>query len=145
LIIADTDKIIVAQSKHIIIIGCGRLGGMLANKLSAEGHQIVIIDRREISFDKLSIDFSGFKIIGDAVERHILLEAGITKTDYLFAVTTQDNTNLMVAQVAKSIFNVPHVVARVYDPFREGIYKEFGIATISPTKLTASAFLKLVE
>ncbi|MDK3158186.1 TrkA family potassium uptake protein [Anaerolineae bacterium CFX9] len=135
----------MAESKHIIVVGCGRLGGMLANKLSAEGHQIVVIDSREIAFDKLSIEFSGFKILGDATERNVLLEAKIHQADYLFATTTHDNTNLMVAQVVKTIYNVPRVVARVFDPFREGVYKGFGIETISPTKLAASAFLNVVE
>lgn len=118
---------------------------MLANRLSPQGHRLVVIDRREASFDKLSVEFSGFKIVGDAAERQILESAHIEETDYLFATTTEDNTNLMVAQVAKLVFNIPKVVARVYDPTREAIYREFGIDTISPTKLTANAFLELVK
>jgi trk system potassium uptake protein TrkA len=135
----------MGQSKHIIIVGCGRLGGSLANQLSAAGHRVVIIDRREGAFDKLSVDFSGFKIAGDATELNILKTAQIERSDILFATTTHDNTNLMVAQVARVMFDVPRVVARVFDPLREEIYRDFGVETISPTKLSADAFLKVLE
>ena len=135
----------MGHSKHIIIVGCGRLGGSLANQLSAAGHRVVIIDRRDGAFDKLSVDFSGFKIAGDATELNILKTAQIERTDILFATTTHDNTNLMVAQVARVMFDVPRVVARVFDPLREEIYRDFGVETISPTKLSADAFLKVLE
>jgi trk system potassium uptake protein TrkA len=134
----------MAQSHHIVIVGCGRLGGTLANHLSKNGHKIVVIDQREIAFDKLSVDFSGFKLIGDAVEFHVLQEAKIQQADCLFATTTSDNTNLMVAQVGKTLFKIPRVVARVFDPAREAIYRDFGIETISPTKLSTTAFLKVL-
>lgn len=133
------------QSKYIIIVGCGRLGGALANALSAAGHELVVIDRRPLAFDKLSSEFSGFKIIGDAAEADVLREAKIERADYVFATTTEDNTNLMVAQVARYIFNVNRVVARVFDPAREALYKEFDIETISPTKLTADAFMQAMD
>lgn len=135
----------MSNTKQIVIVGCGRLGGTLANRLSSQGHRLIVIDRKESAFDKLSYDFSGFKIIGDAVELHVLEQAQIKSADCLFATTTQDNANLMIAQVAKTIFNVPRVVARVFDPMRESIYREFGIETISPTKLSAEAFLKVLE
>lgn len=135
----------MAQSKYIVIVGCGRLGGALANQLSTRGHSVVVVDRRETAFDKLTVDFSGFKIVGNAIELHILQEAKTNKADYLFATTTEDSTNLMVAQVAKVIFNVPRVVARVFDPLREEVYQDFHIETISPTKLSAQKFLQIVE
>jgi trk system potassium uptake protein TrkA len=134
----------MSHSKHIVIVGCGRLGGALANRLGKAGHKVVVIDQKEIAFDKLSVDFSGFKLIGDAVELHILREARVDLADCLFATTTSDNTNLMVAQVAHTVFNVPRVVARVFDPTREAIYRDFGIETISPTKLSTEAFLKVL-
>ncbi len=134
----------MTQTQHIVIVGCGRLGGALANRLSGYGHRVVVIDQKEIAFDKLTVDFSGFKLIGDAIEFHILKEANIEQADYLFATTTSDNINLMVAQVARKVFNVPRVVARVFDPRREEIYRDFGIDTISPTKLSTDAFLKVL-
>ncbi|GAB4518570.1 MAG: hypothetical protein OHK0046_26350 [Anaerolineae bacterium] len=134
----------MSRTHYIIIVGCGRLGGALANHLSANGHQLVVIDRKEASFDKLSTEFSGFRILGDAAEMHILREAQPERADYFFATTTEDNINLMVAQIAKHIFRVPHVVARVFDPARERIYREFGIQTISPTKLSTDAFMQVI-
>jgi trk system potassium uptake protein TrkA len=121
------------------------LGSLLAGQLSTAGQEVVVIDRQEAAFDKLPVDYSGYKIVGDAVELYTLREAGIEDVNYLFATTTQDTTNLMVAQVAKEIFGVPNVVARVFDLERESIYQDFGIKTISPTKLSANAFLKIVE
>ena len=132
----------MAQTKRIVIVGCGRLGGALANQLSAEGHEVIVIDRKSSQFDKLNNDFSGYKILGDAVEHHVLKEAGVEGSDCLFATTTSDNTNLMIAQVAKVVFEVPQVVARVFDPAREALYREFGIETISPVKLSADAFIQ---
>jgi trk system potassium uptake protein TrkA len=131
----------MAQTRHIVIVGCGRLGGTLANQLSAAGHSVVVIDHKAAQFDKLNNDFSGYKIIGDAVELHVMKEARVQEADCLYATTTSDNTNLMVAQVAKEIFGVPQVIARVFDPEREALYREFGIETISPVKLAAQAFL----
>jgi trk system potassium uptake protein len=135
----------MAHRHQILIIGCGRLGGVLARRLSTEGYDLVVIDRREASFDKLPIDFSGFKIVGNAIEVHVLRQARIEQADFVFATTTEDNTNLMVAQVAKLVFNVPRVIARVFDPQRESIYRSFGVETISPTKLAADSFMELIK
>ncbi len=134
----------MSDTLYVIIVGCGRLGSLLANRLSGEGHDVVVIDRREEAFDSLSVEFSGFKIVGDAVERAVLRQAEVEKADFLFSVTTEDNINLMVAQIANRIFDVKHVIARIDDPAREAIYREFGITTISPTQLTAEAYLNVV-
>lgn len=135
----------MSAARYIVIVGCGRLGSHLANRLSTEGHNVVVIDERRHAFDHLSMEFSGYSIVGDATELEVLKEARIQDADYLFATTTEDNTNLMVAQVARKIFNVPNVVARVYDPAREAIYTEFGIQTISPTNLSSNMFLQCVK
>lgn len=135
----------MACSHDIVIIGCGRLGSILANHLSKNGHKVVVIDRYMTAFDKLTSDFSGYQVVGNAVEYHVLKEVQINQADTLFATTTSDNTNLMIAQVAKKIFHVPRVVARVYDPSREDVYRQFGVETISPTQLSAQAFLKVME
>lgn len=132
-------------SRYIIIVGCGRLGSILANLLSADGHQLVVIDSRPKAFEALSVEFSGFTIVGEAIEQETLKQAHIEKADYLFATTTEDNVNLMVAQIASKIFNVPHVVARIYDPARERVYRGFGMETISPTNLAAQAFLEILQ
>ena len=128
-------------SQYIVVVGCGRLGSMLASRLSSQGNSVVVIDPHENSFNNLSSDFSGFQITGDASEIEILRSAKVEQADCVLAVTDKDNINLMVAQVAKSIFQIGIVIARVFDPAREQIYRDFGIATISPTQLSADAFM----
>lgn len=120
---------------YIIIVGCGRLGTYLANRFSHAGHSVVVIDLDIDSFETLSSQFSGFKLEGDATELQVLKQAKIDRSDLLLATTEQDNVNLMVAQVAKKIFRVPRVIARVYAPDRENIYKDLGIETICPTTI----------
>ena len=132
----------MANPQYIVIIGCGRLGSLLANTLSHDGHEVVVIDKNPDAFDKLSVNFSGYKITGEAIEQSVLQQADVAQADFFFAVTAHDNINLMVAQIARRIFDVPQVIARIDDPARETIYKEFGIETISPTQLTAEAFMQ---
>ena len=128
-------------SQYIVVVGCGRLGSMLASRLSGQGNSVVVIDPYESSFDNLSSDFSGFQITGDASEIEILRSAKVDQADCVLAVTDKDNINLMVAQVARNVFGIGIVIARVFDPAREQIYRDFGIATISPTQLSVDAFM----
>ncbi|HDT12773.1 MAG TPA: TrkA family potassium uptake protein [Candidatus Aminicenantes bacterium] len=130
------------KSYFIIIVGCGRLGGFLANRLSRGGHSIVVIDNKMAAFDKLSSDFSGFKIEGDATEAAVLENARVDKADALIAATREDNANLMIAQVARKVFGVSKVVARVFDPSREEIYQDLGIDTICPTTIATEEFIR---
>jgi trk system potassium uptake protein TrkA len=131
-----------AKKFLIIIAGCGRLGSYIANKLSREAHSVVVIDQNVGAFDGLTAEFSGFKIEGDATEFAVLKEAKADKADLLIAVTRDDNVNLMVAQVAKRIFNVGRVMARVFEIKREEIYRELGIETICPTSMAGDLFLQ---
>lgn len=129
---------------YIVIVGCGRLGSDLANRLSRIGHAVVVIDSDEDTFNDLSADFSGFRVVGDATELAVLKEAKLKNADVFFATTHGDNVNLMVAQVARKLFNVPHVLARVFDPRREQVYNQLGIETICPTSVAAEMFLMAV-
>lgn len=132
----------MSKSQYIVIVGCGRLGSILASRLSSQGNSVVVIDTQESAFSNLDSEFSGFQITGDASELSILRSAKVGQSDCLLTVTNRDNINLMVAQVARTVFEVPRVLARVFDPAREGIYRNFGIATISPTQLSADAFME---
>jgi trk system potassium uptake protein TrkA len=113
----------------------------MASRLSSLGRSVVVIDRDPAAFENLSVEFSGFQVAGDAAELDVLRQARIDRAQWLLAVTSYDNLNLMVAQAAQAVFGVPQVMARVNDPSREAMYREFGIETISPTKLSAAAFL----
>ena len=132
------------NSLYIVIIGCGRLGSHLANQLSHVGHSVVVIDCNEETFNNLSPDFSGFRIVGDATQIAVLKESKLKQADVLFAATHDDNVNLMVAQVARKVFSVPQVLARVYDARREQIFNRLGIETICPTSVAAEMFLLAV-
>lgn len=131
--------------EQVVVIGCGRLGSLLAGELSRAGSRVVVIDRDSTAFDVLDSGFSGFRVTGDAVEKDVLLEADLKRADCLLATTQKDTVNLMVAQVAKVLFSVPLVLARVYDPKREILYRQFNIETISPTSLTVHEFLRAVR
>jgi trk system potassium uptake protein TrkA len=125
-----------------IIVGCGRVGSTLANQLSKKGHQVVVIDRYSSTFKDLSAEFSGFSLEGDATQLSVLRQAKLDKANVFIATTHKDNVNLMVAQIAKKIFSVPTVMARVFDPKRESLYRSLGIKTICPTCLASEMFLK---
>ena len=132
------------NSLYIVIVGCGRLGSGLANQLSRIGHSVVVIDSDEDTFEGLSSDFSGFRIVGDATQLAVLKQAKLKDADIFFATTHGDNVNLMVAQVARKLFNVPQVLARVFDPRREQVYNQLGIETICPTSVAAKMFMLAV-
>lgn len=128
-----------------IIVGCGRLGANLANTLSDRGEDVIIIDSNSDSFRKLSQSFSGIFINGDATDLGVLSEAQIENATAVITVTNNDNTNIMVAQIAKKLYNIQHVIARLYDPERECVYREFGIDTICPAVLSAKEIEKLLH
>lgn len=131
---------------YIIILGCGRVGSELAKLLSSEGHNVVIIDRSRDSFDRLGGTFNGITLEGNGFDLALLKQAGVEKADAFCAVTNGDNTNLVSAQVAKRIFKVPKVIARVYDPQRAHIYAALGLDIISGTILFAAMIRdKIIE
>ncbi len=132
------------SDRYIVVVGCGRVGSRLANQLSRDGNAVVVIDRNEATFQDLSPDFSGFHICGDATQLVVLNQAKLKNADVLIATTHADNVNLMVAQVAQTVFHVPRVLARVYDPKREAVFSQMGIDTICPTSVAANMFVRAV-
>jgi trk system potassium uptake protein len=130
----------------VIIVGCGRVGSELAKLLSQEGNDVVVIDKNSASFDRLGGTFNGVTSTGNGFDLELLKQVGIEKADAFCAVTNGDNTNLVAAQAAKKIFNVPKVIARIYDPQRAHIYKALGLDIISGTILFAAMLRdKIVE
>jgi trk system potassium uptake protein TrkA len=131
---------------YVIIIGCGRVGSDLAKILSSEGHNVVIIDKSQSSFERLGKTFNGLTLVGNGFDLEFLKSAGIDKAEAFCAVTNSDNTNLVAAQVAKKIFNIPKVIARVYDPARANTYRALGLDVISGTILVAAMIRdKIIE
>lgn len=131
---------------YVIVIGCGRVGSNLANFLATEGHDVVVIDKDSRSFRRLGSTFNGLTVEGVGFDEETLKNAGVGKADALAAVTDLDNTNLMIAEVATRIFNVPRVVARLYNPERERTYQKLDISYVCGTILVAEKILdKIVE
>ncbi len=123
---------------YVIIVGCGRVGSELAKLLSVEGKDVVVIDKKEESFSRLGESFNGITIRGNGVSPRVLQEAGIEKGDIFCAFTNSDNVNIMASQVAKGIFKIPRVIARVYDPRKAVIYRTFGLDILSEPTFFAS-------
>jgi trk system potassium uptake protein len=131
---------------YVIIVGCGRVGSELAKLLSGEGHDVVVIDKTQEALNRLGDTFNGLTMVGNGFDLALLKQVGIEKADAFCAVTDGDNTNLISAQVAKKIFNVPKVFARVYDPQRAHIYAALGLDIISGTMLFSAMLRdKIIE
>ena len=117
---------------HVIVVGCGRVGSEVAlqPRRPAE-HDVIVIDRQLEAFRRLGDDFKGTTMVGVGFDRDVLTEAGITPDCAVAAVTSGDNSNILIARVARETFGVKHVVARIYDPRRASIYERLGIATVA--------------
>lgn len=124
---------------NILVVGCGKVGSKLASQLSREGHDVSIVDKYESSFELLENDFQGYKTSGIPIDQDVLKRAGIESCDALAAVSSDDNVNIMVSQLAHEIFQVSTVLARIYDPKREDVFSHFGLHTVCPTNLTVAA------
>ena len=129
----------------IVIMGCGRVGARLAGLLDADGHQVVILDTDSYSFRRLPPDFHGTALVGNGLDDSILKRAGISEAGAFLALTQGDNRNVMAAQIAKHVFNVPRVICRIYDPLRQELYGTLGIETFSPTKIFAEMLREKLE
>jgi trk/ktr system potassium uptake protein len=129
----------------IIIIGCGRVGSGLARMLSNRDHQVTVIDSDPIAFERLGKTFKGKTIVGIGFDRQALLDAGIEKADAFAAVTASDEANAVAARIAKNVFKVPRVAARIYDPRKADIYRRLGMQTISPVALGITRMAELLS
>lgn len=122
---------------RVVIMGCGRVGSTIAARLEREGNTVTVVDTDPYSFRRLPSDFKGETLVGSGYDDHVLESAGIRNADAFLALTQGDNRNLLAAQMAKHLFEVRVVVARVYDPFRGEIFANLGLRTFSPTNIGA--------
>ena len=130
---------------NILIIGCGMVGSELAEILDTKGHDVSVIDKNSERFEQLSSKFAGFTTTGVPIDCDVLRRAGIQSCDVLFAVTEEDDMNIMVSQLAQQTFKVPKIFARIMDIRKGRVYEELGINVICPTKLTVSAACAAVD
>ncbi|MCM8758286.1 MAG: TrkA family potassium uptake protein [Candidatus Omnitrophica bacterium] len=130
---------------YFIVIGCGKVGSQLA-KLLSENHNVVVIDKNPSSFQALQPVFNGITITGNCINLDILRDAGIEKCDGIAAVTDDDNVNIVVAQIAKKMFNINKCIVRIVDPVKNEIYRKLGYDVISGQRLIAAIIRdKLIE
>jgi trk system potassium uptake protein len=127
---------------HVIVVGCGRVGSEVALSLASTEHDVIVIDRKVEAFRRLGDDFKGTTMVGVGFDRDVLTEAGITPDCAVAAVTSGDNSNILIARVARETFGVKHVVARIYDPRRASIYERLGIATVASVAWTSARVLR---
>lgn len=129
----------------VVIMGCGRVGARLAGLLDIEGHNVTILDIDAYSFRRLSPDFTGTALVGDGIDEETLKKAGIEEADAFITLTQGDNRNIMAAQIAKHIFNVPRVLCRIYDPLRRELFNTLGLEVFSPTTIFAQMLKEKLE
>jgi trk system potassium uptake protein TrkA len=116
---------------HVVIVGCGRVGSSLAIALDEGGHTVAVIDKSSKAFTRLPAEFKGEKVLGLGFDRELLAQAGIERAGGVAAVTSGDNSNIVVARIATETYGIERVVARIYDPGRAAIYQRLGIATVA--------------
>ncbi len=129
---------------NFVILGCGRVGSRLACVLDSLGHTVSIIDKSPEAFKRLPNTFKGRAVVGIGIDEDILKSAGIEQADVFAAVTNGDNTNIMASQIARELFKVPRVIARIYDPIRRDTYNTLGLETICPTTLISDQIISTV-
>jgi len=118
---------------RIIVVGCSRVGADLAYRLYQQGHEVAVVDEDAAAFDDLPSDYRGRTVEGEALSRNVLRAAGIEHAEGLAAVSNSDALNVVVAHVARTVFQVPYVVVRNHNPRWRPLYEVFGLQVVSPT------------
>src|SRR5947207_5848916 len=127
---------------HVVVVGCGRVGSELAAELESQGHTVAVIDKNRNAFRRLPDRFTGRAVLGFGFDRDSLEQAGIGEADALAAVTSGDNSNILTARIARETYELPHVVARIYDPRRAVIYQRLGIPTVATVAWTTDQVMR---
>ena len=130
---------------NIIVVGCGRVGSRLALMLSNYENNVCVIDRDPRAFASLGRDFNGATFAGVGYDEDVLMKAGIDECDFLAAVTQSDNVNLMVVEIARRLYDVPHAVARLYNTGHERAYLQLGIDYVCGTALVAEEIFSKIS
>ncbi|MFD1719124.1 potassium channel family protein [Georgenia deserti] len=123
-------------------MGCGRVGASLAEQLEDSGHSVAVVDQNPDAFRRLPADFGGRRVTALGFDRDALTQAGIEEAHAFAAVSNGDNSNIIAARVAREVFGVGNVVARIYDPRRAEVYSRLGIPTVATVRWTADQVLR---
>jgi trk system potassium uptake protein TrkA len=129
---------------HIIVVGCGRVGAELALSIARQKHAVAVVDINPRTFDRLGANFRGKTVQGEGFDRDVLMRAGIETAHALAAVTASDSANIITARIARDLYHVPHVVARVYNPRRAPIYEKLSLQTVASSSWGAQRIEQLI-
>ncbi|WP_335979024.1 MULTISPECIES: potassium channel family protein [Streptomycetaceae] len=127
---------------HVVIMGCGRVGSALAHSLEQHGHTVAVVDQDPTAFRRLGSGFGGRRVTGVGFDQDTLREAGIEEAGAFAAVSSGDNSNIIAARVAREMFGIENVAARIYDPKRAEVYQRLGIPTVATVRWTADQMLR---
>lgn len=130
---------------NYLIVGCGRMGSGLAQALTQRGHAVTLIDKDRAVPDQLESALRTRLIVGNCFDRDILLRAGIEQADGLAVTTSNDETNVVMARLARAVFLVPRVVARLHDPRKTGVYQRLGVQVATPFSWAVNRFVDLLS
>jgi trk system potassium uptake protein TrkA len=128
----------------VIVMGCGRVGEQVSLLMDSEGHDVTVIDWDQSALNRLGARFKGKTVRGIGFDREVLERAGIQFADAFTATSSSDNANIISARIARNIYGVPRVIARLYDPRRAEIYRRLGLLTISSTSWGAERIRELL-
>lgn len=129
----------------VIIMGCGRVGSTVSKLMAQRGHDVTVIDHHDVdATTRLGADFKGRIIHGLGFDRDVLLQSGIQNAEAFVAASSSDNANVVAARIARNIFHVPRVVARLYDPRHAEIYQRLGLQTISSVDMGVRRIIEII-
>jgi len=129
----------------VTIMGCGRIGSQVSELMAGQGHDVTVIDHDDNAVGRLGPNFKGRIVHGLGFDRNVLIEAGIEQADAFVSASSSDNANIVAARIARNIFHVPRVVARLYDPLRAEVYQRLGLTTISSTNWGAERICQMIS
>jgi trk system potassium uptake protein TrkA len=130
------------EGVHVVVVGCGRVGTELATALERDRHSVAVIDKNRHAFRRLPKSFGGTEVLGFGFDQGHLEEAGIRQAEGFAAVTNGDNSNILSARIARETYEIPNVVARIYDPRRAALYERLGIPTVAAVAWTTDQVLR---
>jgi trk system potassium uptake protein len=129
---------------NMIVIGCGRVGAELAYRLYQKGHRVTVIDKEAGAFANLPPDFRGRTLEGEPLQQDLLRRAGIEQTGGIAMVTSSDSVNAVVAHVARTVYGIPNIVVRNYEPQWRSMFEAFNIQVVSSSSWGAQRLEELL-
>lgn len=128
------------------MVGGGKVGYNLVKLLLAEGHELLLIEKDKRKLPSLIGEFGESVMEGNGSRVGVLREGGANRADVLVAVTGRDEDNLVICQIAKTVFKCPRTIARINDPRNDELFASLGIdATVSSTRLIESLIEEQVK